>query len=174
MGEPAKLNYSHEAIARWLLENPDRQLGDCAREFGYTQAWLSRIIHCNAFQAHMAELQRGADVIVMADIPTRLRAVASQALDGLAEAVEQAVESDAKMLHREFLRDTAETTLKALGYGPAKGATQAVPPPATNTQINILVDANVLERARERMQIAHSQEARVIEPETAIRLPAGQ
>lgn len=59
-----KLNFSHVAIARWLLENPNKNLGECATHFGYTRSWLSIIVNSDAFQAHYRDLQSEADNLV--------------------------------------------------------------------------------------------------------------
>jgi hypothetical protein len=168
----AKLNFSHEAIARWMLENPGGKMGDCARHFNYSQAWLSQVIHSNAFQEYYRGLQNGANAVVLLDIPTKLRAIASTALDGLGEAVEQAMESNAPLLHREFLKETAETALKALGYGGGKTVINAGSGAVVNT---LSVDAPLLARARERMQNAHSTPVeRVLNATPAPGLPSDQ
>ncbi len=46
-----KLNYRHEGVLRWLVENPHRKLQDCAAELGYSPSWLSNIINSQAFKA---------------------------------------------------------------------------------------------------------------------------
>lgn len=154
---PVKLNFTHEALARFLLANPGPgQLSKAAEAFGYTKAWVSCIVHSDAFQALMRTLQSEANHEVIIDIPTKLRGAASLALDGLADSLEHALDSGQPILHRGFFADSAEMTLKALGYGATKitvndnsvgkGATVAV------------VDQALLERARGRMLQGHSQE----------------
>jgi len=144
-------NFSHDAIALWLIANPDRMLKDCAVHFGYTQAWISAIIHSDAFKARYDDLLGDADTIVINDIPAKLRGVASRALDGLAEAVEVAVaDSNSTMMHRGFLLETSDKLLRDLGYGPQK-------PPVHTTvvenQQNVFVgvDSTTLERARNKL-----------------------
>jgi hypothetical protein len=143
----ANLSHRHLAVARWLLENPDRSLGDCSRELGYTQPWLSQLIHSDAFQAHIRSLQGTADSLVLADIPSKLRGVASRALDGLAEQLEVSIEMSAHqpLIERAFIKETAELALKTLGY-----SAKSVGAPAQQNNI-FLLDQNALAAARERI-----------------------
>jgi hypothetical protein len=163
-----KLNHHHEAIARWLLENPTRALKECAAHFGYTQAWLSCIIHSDAFQAKLRQMHDEADAVVIMDVPSRLRGIAAAALDGIAEQVDHAVKDGNGVLHRQFLHDTAELTLKSLGYGAPKNA----PAPSGNTHFHqhqhkhLTVSPEVLGAARDRLLEAHAVQE-------ASQLPAG-
>jgi len=156
-----RLSHTHSAIARWLLENPTLSLGECAKHFSYTQAWLSCIIHSDAFQVQLRKMQSEADAIVIMDVPARLRGIAAVTLDGIAAQVDHAVRDGNGVLHREFLHQTAELTLKALGYGQAKAPP---PPPAGSTHYHnhkhLTVTPEVLETARGKLLEAHAvQEA---------------
>jgi hypothetical protein len=134
------------AVARWLLENPDRSLGECSRELGYTQPWLSQLIHSDSFQAHLRSLHDGADALVLQDIPSKLRGLAARALDGLAEQLEQAVELGEyePMLQREFIKETAEMALHRLGYGPQRGGVTVNAAP----QVQFVISRDDLTQAR--------------------------
>lgn len=151
---PAKLSYTHEDIARWLVQNPAAPLKECAKHFGYTQSWLSCIIHSDAFQAKLRKMQEGADAVTLLDVPARLRGVAAAALDGLAQQVDHAIsaEEGKGVMHRDFLLSTAELTLESLGFG-----RQAKTPPApamfqqNNTLVITPVNPEVIARAREKL-----------------------
>lgn len=150
---PKKLSPTHKAIADWLLQNPgSKRMAECATAFGVSRAWLSTVIHSDAFQAHLLELQERADLAVIHDIPAKLRGVASMAIDGLASAVEKAMDDNTPILHREFLAETVDMTLTRLGYGAAKPA-QVSPFPGIGAQQNNFylgtVDAKTLAGARE-------------------------
>ena len=135
MSPPAKLSHRHRAIAQWMLSNPGRSLRDCADELGYTQAWLSTVIHTDIFQAHIAELQHAADVIVVTDIPTQLRGIAALALTRLGETLEHIGETVAD---REYVKETTDMVLHRLGYAPrAALAPQAMQ--VENMQQNLYV-----------------------------------
>lgn len=150
MPEIARMSHTHLDIARFLLENPAAPLSAVAEHFGYTQSWLSTMIHSSAFQAHLAELQGAADKVVVLDVPTRLRGVAGLALDKLGEALDQATMDTpfGARIDRDFVRDTAETTLKALGYG--QRTTLSEPGPAAGNTV-IYADAVMINSARERI-----------------------
>lgn len=51
MAELKKLKPRHDAIMEWLLANPEKTQGDCARAFGVTQAWMSTIVNSHVFQS---------------------------------------------------------------------------------------------------------------------------
>lgn len=166
-----RLSHTHEEIARWLLENPTRPLKDCAKEFGYTQSWLSCIIHSDAFQARLKKLQDGADAITILDVPARLRGVAASALDGLGDQVDTALKDGNGIAHRQFLLDASELALKSLGYGVSKAPVAPGNPLFQQNNYNFPpVDPQTLARARER--ILNNPEVSPALPE-ASQLPAG-
>jgi len=167
---PQNLSATHRQIARWLLENPGKgRLKECADHFGYTQAWISTLIHSDAFEALMGELNVNADNVVVNDIPSKLRGVAALAIEGLGECVEEAMNDKMRLLHRGFLRETADMTLARLGYGSSKSPGAAAPSNPLNQQNNFFlgpVPANVLADARSRL-LEHSVEVTpVAVPET--------
>lgn len=156
------LNFSHEAIIQWLMANPEKIAGGrmkaCADHFGYTQGWLSIIVHSDAFQAKYREMLEAADALIIADIPAKLRGVASRALDGLSDQVDAAVE-DRTVAPRDFLLKTSETLLKSLGYGQGgKGITVNAQPGA---QVNF-VSEDALSRARGRLTAPRANEPKLI------------
>lgn len=155
------LNFSHEAIIRWMLANPSRDLGECAREFNYTQSWLSIIIHSDAFQAKYAELNGNADALVVADIPAKMRGIASMALEGLGDQIEMAVQ-EKTIAPRDFLLKTSEALLKSLGYGQKQTVNINAHAGATTN----VVDADTLHRARAKMLENRANSARVVDGES--------
>lgn len=109
---------------KWLIANPDKSLGECAAAHGYTQSWLSIVIHSDAFQAQLRELQDKSYTDVRMDVKAKITGIAHLALDKLAEQLP--VSADPK-----FTLDVADKTLRALGYGaPARGQ------PTINVQVN--------------------------------------
>lgn len=140
-----RVTYSHEALINWMVENPDRPLRDAAAYFGYSQGWLSCIIHSDVFQAKLARRQEEVFAQIAQDIPSRLRGAADLALNGLTEKLENG-NPDAK-----FLLDATDKLLHRMGYAPASarnplGTAQVV---QNNTQINnYTVNASDLAAAR--------------------------
>lgn len=108
----ARVNYSHDAMIDLMITNPGIKQGELAKHFGYTQAWVSRVMNSDAFLARLA--QRKADLVdpaIALSIDERLRAVAAKSLDVVLEKLElpsatfdQAIEA-------------AGVATKALGYG---------------------------------------------------------
>lgn len=138
--QPQRLNYRHEAIIKWLIANPDLCLADCAAFFGYTQGWLSVIIHSDAFQAQYRTLQDASYDDVRLDIKAKITGLAHMALDKLAEQMPLVTDPRAAL-------DVADKTLKALGYGTAPRNPAGFS--ATNVQINqYQVSASELAEAR--------------------------
>ena len=140
-----RVNHRHDAIILWLLSNPDRTLGDCAEYFGYTQAWLSRIIHSDMFQAAYrakAEELGEATVHTIKDKLTRLAAVT---LDKSIERVEHGEVTE------RFLGETMKTTLAAMGYG-----AQAPTVDARSQSVHVHIDAERIVEARERAAAARA------------------
>lgn len=165
--EIKNVSHTHHAMALWLLANPGATLREMSEFFGYTVPWLSTITHSDAFKRLMAGLQGEADALVLNDIPAKLRGVASQSLDALAEQVELAAQDNTTQ-HRDFLKSTSEMALRALGYGQPKNPTS---PAAPGVQLNFVnVPPAVLERAQARLLANSSQvkESLVVElPETS-------
>ncbi|MBM3272848.1 hypothetical protein FJY94_06325 [Candidatus Kaiserbacteria bacterium] len=158
MAEIARTSPTHDQIALWLVENPGpRQTSRCAEYFGYTVAWMSTIINSDAFRARLAQVQEHCDAAVANDIPAKLRGVASLALDGLAEQLADAAQAPS-IVHREFMRETADMALHRLGFAPAKGPSGPTHIGQLNVQNNLLpVDPEALARARERLSAPGAQ-----------------
>ena len=154
MAAIAKTSPTHDQIALWLVENPGpRQVTRCAEHFGYTVAWMSTIINSDAFRARLAQVQEHCDAAVAADIPAKLRGVACLALDGLAEQLADAAQAPS-VVHREFMRETADMALHRLGFAPAKTASGPTHIGQLNVQNNLIpVDPESLARARERLAL---------------------
>lgn len=107
----ARVKYTHDALIDQIIANPAASQGQLAQMFGYTQAWLSRIMNSDAFQARLAV--RKADVVdptLILSIDEKLRALASKSLDVVMDklAVTQSPDMALKAL---------EISSKALGYG---------------------------------------------------------
>jgi len=108
----ARVKYSHDAMIDLLLAQPAIKQGEVARHFGYTQAWVSRIMNSDAFLARLA--QRKADLVdpaIALSIDEKLRAVASKSLDIVLEKLELPSATFDQALN------ATNVVSKALGYG---------------------------------------------------------
>jgi len=121
------LSYRHDGILNWLILNPDKSQGDCARALGYTEAWLSQVINSNLFQMRLQMLQqenREHGVFTVAE-----------KLAGLADlAIEKTLKNVEVSLDPGFVLSAAEVALKRLGYG-AKAPVPAGPVQINNTTV---------------------------------------
>lgn len=110
MTELVKLNHRHEAIALWLIGNPDKSQGDCAKELEYTESWLSRVINSDMFQAHYQELCTELKVVAVHSIGNKLNHAANLALDKTIAKLDQPIVTE------RFLTDARKDLLSSLGY----------------------------------------------------------
>lgn len=119
------ISHRHEAILNWLLLNPHRSLRECADELGFTQAWLSSVIHSDIFQAKLKERQESVFLAVAQDIPRKLRGLADVAIEKVTRIIESSEDPD-------LVVDVFDKTLNRLGYAPQKGGG-----PGPTTQVNM-------------------------------------
>ena len=143
MPEIQNISHRHEQIINWLICNPDRSLGDCAKHFSYTQPWLSQIIHSDAFRVAYLRRCREVGVEAVHTTAARLGRIADTALELIEEKLAL------RQVSERFLGETTKTTLAALGYLTPNGGPGVV----NNTQNNIavVVDGEYLKEVRERV-----------------------
>jgi len=138
-----RISFTHEALVNWLVENPERSLRDCAEYFGYTQSWLSQIIHSDIFQARLGARQDAVFAQVAQDIPAKLRGITDVALEKLGRKIEEVEDAD-------FILDATDKLLHRNGYAPNSSRNVGGPNSLTvNQQVNVFaVDRNMLADAR--------------------------
>lgn len=114
-----KVSYTHDAMIDEIIANPGISEIELAELFGFSKAWVTRLICSDAFQARLA-LRKGEliDPKLAATAEERFRHGEMLALDIVAEKLE--VTKDAK-LAMQFLNMTS----KARAYG-ARAATPGV------------------------------------------------
>jgi hypothetical protein len=147
--EIQRVSHTHNAIMDYMLANPGVNLGSIAAHFGYTQPWLSCIIHSDAFQSLLKDRQDTIFHHTVMPIREKMLGVASQALDRIAERIP--IETDLGVLTK-----TASTVLDRLGFGTQQAAV-VINNTVNNTQVNTLRselnDARALMGKIERPQI---------------------
>jgi hypothetical protein len=140
MAEIQKVSFTHEALILWLLEFPHKSLRDCAMYFGYTQSWLSQIIHSDAFQQQLAKRQNELMAMTGCDIRDKLAGAADIAIEGLTRKLEESDSGD-------FFLDASDKLLNRLGYGPASARNVGTMNVQNNVQ-QIVCQKEDLENAR--------------------------
>lgn len=106
-----RVHWHHDLMIKVMLTNPQWSQGDLAKHFGYTQAWISRIINSDAFRARYAELK--ADLIdptVIMTLDENIRVLANRSAQVLLEKLESTHSPEIAM-------KALELGAKALGYG---------------------------------------------------------
>lgn len=138
------VSHTHEAIMNFMIARPDLPLRDVAHHFGYTQAWLSTLIHSDLFQARLREKQDIVFAAVAQDIPAKLAALADISLEKLTAKVEESEDP-------RFILESTKTALASLGFGNKGGAANGTVN-AQNVQQNFYVASPAdLEVARGRI-----------------------
>jgi hypothetical protein len=123
---PAKVRYSHDAMARLLLENPWMHQNDLAAYFGRSPGWISTIITCDAFQAHYASLQAEMlDPELQLTLRERFKALTEQSLRVLQEKLSK----PADQVSEQLALRAADLGAKSLGLG-GNAPAPAAPNPA--------------------------------------------
>lgn len=94
-----------------LIADPRISQGQLAKEFGYTQAWISRAMNSDAFQARLAERKMDlVDPFLKQSFEDRLKGLANTSLDIVQEKLDNSRNGDLAL-------KTLELTTKALGFG---------------------------------------------------------
>ena len=151
-----RLSHRHEAVLVAMLANPDAKLGDIAALLGYTPAWLSTLIHTDAFQGELKRRQGELWTDASVTIRDRLTGLAEAGLDVLGERLNQ-MDTPTREV-----RETTQMALAGLGYSGGGGGA-----PSTQT-INVLnVPSDVFDRARSRVMEGRPAALDVIEGEVA-------
>ncbi len=107
-----RVKYSHDAMIDILIASPGITQNALAQHFGYTPAWVSRIVNSDAFQARLAV--RKADLVdptLVMSIEERLKTLVSASLDKLLEKLSAGTANIDQTLK------AVEVGTKALGYG---------------------------------------------------------
>lgn len=110
MAELKSLSHTHVAIVDYMLANPQIALGDVAKHFGYTQPWLSQIIHSDAFQNMLKEKEGHVFHHTVLPIREKMTQVAHMALDKTLHLLPQETEV-------RTASEIAGDMLDRLGYG---------------------------------------------------------
>lgn len=113
-----KVRYSHQAMVDMIVANPWISQGELARNFGYTEGWVSQVIASDAFQAYLAKRKDElVDPTLRATIEERFKGLVARSLDILM----QKLEGGALKVSDETALKALEIASKAMGYG-QKGA----------------------------------------------------
>lgn len=148
MAGPEKLNYTHEAMADAIIQNPGVSQGQLAALFGYSPGWVSQVINSDGFQAFLkTRMSQIVDPMLTASVEERLRGLVVKSIDVLQEklALDPRADTAAKAL---------EIGTRALGYGAKAGLevnttyVVALPPKSPDTRAWLDTVAKTVEGVR--------------------------
>ena len=140
----SNIRLRHQAIADWLIANPDRSQGECAAAFGITQAWLSVVVNSDIFREYLQSRLNEVSTPVMYSLREKLMGVAHRAVEKLGNCVDNSQDP-------EYILAAADKALHRLGYAPTRGPAVQVNGPVTAQQNNVyVVDRETLDGARRR------------------------
>lgn len=152
MHQLQRINHRHEQIINWLLANPDKPLGECARHFGYSQPWLSQVVHSDMFQVAYRRRAEALGQLVVHTLNNELTGLASLAIQKSVEQLQK------PSCGEEFLQKTTNTVLSALGFSSKQNPTLLVKQAGAEQHLHVHVDAETLRSARERASARLIQE----------------
>lgn len=111
-----RVSYTHEAMIDLLIARPMITQAEIAAVFGYTQAWVSRIVRSDAFREMIAARKSElVDPLILQSIDTRLNALVEQSIEVLQDKLQASPSADIAL-------KALEVGSRALGYGAAKNA----------------------------------------------------
>lgn len=135
----------HESIIELMILHPDWKQAQMARELNVSQAWLSTIIHSDAFQILYRDRREAHFAHTSKTVVQKAEALAHVTLDALTEKIERLPEA----VSPKELRETSEMCMKALGFSARAG--DPAPGQVTNNTL-IVASSDALAKSRELMQ----------------------
>lgn len=88
--ELKKLSYTHDAMVDAILQEPTVTSAELAEIFGYSQAWVARILASDSFRARIAQRKsKLVDPIIARGLTERMRSVAIRSMEVIEEKLQQ-------------------------------------------------------------------------------------
>jgi len=126
---PAQMRYSHEAMVDLIVQNPWIQQNQIATIFGRTPAWISVVMHTDAFQTLLEERrQELIDPEIRATIAERFQALVHRSMQVLQEKLSK----PAEQIPDNLVLRAIEMGAKGLavgGFAPAAPVAPSAPVP---------------------------------------------
>lgn len=113
-----KLSWWHMSIVDWMLQNPHRTQGDCARDFGVQPSWLSVIVNSDAFKEYYARRRQEHEANISTTIVQKAEKLAGLGL----EVLTTKLQTNRDVMPTETVLEVTEMALKSLGFGSPKAA----------------------------------------------------
>lgn len=106
-----KVSYTHDAMIDLIIANPAIKQGQIATYFGYTQAWVSRVMSSDAFKARLQERKAEiVDPVLTMSLEEKFDAIIHQSMDVIAKSLENQADPDVAL-------KAMDIAAKARGFG---------------------------------------------------------
>lgn len=126
--ELQRVNHTHHAIMDHMIAYPTDSMKAIAERFGYTQSWLSTLVHSDVFQRELTKRRAAWRNVHDARLAGQITDVAEKALSRLSEALDGGGED---AVSPKAANEIAKTALSALGF--MAGKDSAAPNVVNNT-----------------------------------------
>lgn len=138
------VNPWHEKLAAWMLVHAGSPGWNrrAAENFGVSSAWISTVVHSDAFQDYYQRLRQETTVPAVFSARERLLGTLDQAID----LVQDKLEKDGSTLTLSNLLDTVDVLAKRTGHGEGKSSSVEI-----SNQV-LLVTKEELQESRARMR----------------------
>lgn len=124
-----RVSYSHDVIIDHIIANPKASRKEIAEYYGYTEAWLSRIMNSDAFNAVLANRRNELiDPVLVATVKENITSVAQRSMEVLLKKLE-----NPGLIKVDDAIKAMDVATRALGYGAREKSE------VTNIQQNIVV-----------------------------------
>lgn len=106
-----RVRYTHDSMIDMLIANPAISQNDLAKHYGYSVAWISRVVNSDAFNARLAERKdEVVDPTLRMSLDEKLKALANQSLEIVMDKLSKTQNPDTAI-------KALELSTRALGYG---------------------------------------------------------
>lgn len=138
-----RVHYTHDALIDVIMAHPGITQRELAKQFGYSENWISIVMGSDAFQAALAKRRDDLlDPFVIATVEERFRGLANQSINVIAEKLETSRSADLAL-------KALDISAKALGFGSRAAGGQT-----NNTQFVIQLPPK--SESAESWRISHS------------------
>lgn len=127
-----RVSYTHDGMIDLIIANPIISQNQLAAHFGYTAAWVSRIIASDSFQSRLAERKDElVDPTIKATIEEGFKALVVRSM----EILQEKLNKPASSIPDNLALRTLELGTRAAGYGAREGG---APPSSSEGDIEKL------------------------------------
>lgn len=141
-----KMRWWYEALADFMIANPNATQNDVAAHFGRAVSTISTIVNTDAFTAYFRKRRDNHAEVLDTAVRSKLLKVADLSLDVMIDKLDKKRDT----IPLDMLQRTTSETLKSLGYGVEKGPSTVI----NNAPQYVAVPIGVadLEAAREALR----------------------